>query len=168
MTYLIKSRSFANYEEATAAPASAELGEPYVSEYHLNSNFDKTTYLNDEDVMPTTGADNGLTLADMRDADYDDPRWEKLLDQLTVDEMANMIAMAGYQTAAMDLWEKWATLDFDGPAAINNNLQELVLLDFQLKLWLLPHGIRNLHRHGVNAWARSVRKWVQRAGMHQV
>ena len=42
--------------------------------------------LNDEDVMPTTGADNGLTLADMRDADYDDPRWEKLLDQLTVDE----------------------------------------------------------------------------------
>ena len=31
----------------------------------------------------------------MRDADYDDPRWEKLLDQLTVDEMANMIAMAG-------------------------------------------------------------------------
>ena len=27
--------------------------------------------------MPTTGADNGLTLADMRDADYDDPRWEK-------------------------------------------------------------------------------------------
>ena len=52
--------------------------EPYASEYHLNSNFDKTTYLNDEDVMPTTGADNGLTLEDMRDADYDDPRWEKL------------------------------------------------------------------------------------------
>lgn len=80
ITYLSRADHFANYEEATAAPASAELGEPYVSEYHLNSNFDKTTYLNDEDVMPTTGADNGLTLADMRDADYDDPRWEKLLD----------------------------------------------------------------------------------------
>lgn len=80
VTYLSRADHFANYEEATAAPASAELGEPYVSEYHLNSNFDKTTYLNDEDVMPTTGADNGLTLADMRDADYDDPRWEKLLD----------------------------------------------------------------------------------------
>ena len=113
VTYLSRADHFANYEEATAAPASAELGEPYVSEYHLNSNFDKTTYLNDEDVMPTTGADNGLTLADMRDADYDDPRWEKLLDQLTVDEMANMIAMAGYQTAAMDSVGKVATLDFD-------------------------------------------------------
>ena len=154
VTYLSRADHFANYEEATAAPASAELGEPYVSEYHLNSNFDKTTYLNDEDVMPTTGADNGLTLADMRDADYDDPRWEKLLDQLTVDEMANMIAMAGL--ISMDQQQLITTL------------QELVLLDFQLKLWLLPHGIRDLHRPGVNAWARSVRKWVQRAGMHQV
>ena len=47
-----------------------------------------------------------FTLADMRDADYDDPRWEKLLDQLTVDEMSNMIAMAGYQTAV-----RWILLE---------------------------------------------------------
>ena len=43
VTYLSRADHFANYEEATKAPASAELGEPYVSEYHLNSNFDKTT-----------------------------------------------------------------------------------------------------------------------------
>ena len=134
VTYLSRANHFANYEEATAAPASAELGEPYVSEYHLNSNFDKTTYLNDEDVMPTTGADNGLTLADMRDADYDDPRWEKLLDQLTVDEMANMIAMAGYQTAAMDSVGKVATLDFDGPAAINNNFTGVGSIGFPIEV----------------------------------
>ena len=134
ITYLSRADHFANYEEATAAPASAELGEPYVSEYHLNSNFDKTTYLNDEDVMPTTGADNGLTLADMRDADYDDPRWEKLLDQLTVDEMANMIAMAGYQTAAMDSVGKVATLDFDGPAAINNNFTGVGSIGFPIEV----------------------------------
>ena len=134
VTYLSRADHFANYEEATAAPASAELGEPYVSEYHLNSNFDKTTYLNDEDVMPTTGADNGLTLEDMRDADYDDPRWEKLLDQLTVDEMANMIAMAGYQTAAMDSVGKVATLDFDGPAAINNNFTGVGSIGFPIEV----------------------------------
>ena len=134
ITYLSRADHFANYEEATAAPASAELGEPYVSEYHLNSNFDKTTYLNDKDVMPTTGADNGLTLADMCDADYDDPRWEKLLDQLTVDEMANMIAMAGYQTAAMDSVGKVATLDFDGPAAINNNFTGVGSIGFPIEV----------------------------------
>ena len=134
VTYLSRADHFANYKEATAEPASAELGEPYASEYHLNSNFDKTTYLNDEDVMPTTGADNGLTLADMRDADYDDPRWEKLLDQLSVDEMANMIAMAGYQTAAMDSVGKVATLDFDGPAAINNNFTGVGSIGFPIEV----------------------------------
>ena len=134
VTYLSRADHFANYEEATAAPASAELGEPYASEYHLNSNFDKTTYLNDEDVMPTTGADNGLTLEDVRDADYDDPRWEKLLDQLSVDEMANMIAMAGYQTAAMDSVGKVATLDFDGPAAINNNFTGVGSIGFPIEV----------------------------------
>ena len=118
--------------------------------------------------MPTTGADNGLTLADMRDADYDDPRWEKLMDQLTVDEMANMIAMLVIRQQPWILWEKWLHLISMDQQQLIIILQELVLLDFQLKLWLLPHGIRNLHRPGVNAWARSVRKWVQRAGMHQV
>ena len=160
VTYLSRADHFANYEEATAAPASAELGEPYVSEYHLNSNFDKTTYLNDEDVMPTTGADNGLTLADMRDADYDDPRWEKLLDQLTVDEMANMIAMAGYQTAAMDSVGKVATLDFDGPAAINNNFTGVGSIGFPIEVVVASTWNKEL----AQAWGECMGKISQEMG----
>ena len=160
VTYLSRADHFANYEEAIAAPASAELGEPYVSEYHLNSNFDKTTYLNDEDVMPTTGADNGLTLADMRDADYDDPRWEKLLDQLTVDEMANMIAMAGYQTAAMDSVGKVATLDFDGPAAINNNFTGVGSIGFPIEVVVASTWNKEL----AQAWGECMGKISQEMG----
>ena len=160
VTYLSRADHFANYEEATKAPASAELGEPYVSEYHLNSNFDKTTYLNDEDVMPTTGADNGLTLADMRDADYDDPRWEKLLDQLTVDEMANMIAMAGYQTAAMDSVGKVATLDFDGPAAINNNFTGVGSIGFPIEVVVASTWNKEL----AQAWGECMGKISQEMG----
>ena len=160
VTYLSRADHFANYEEATAAPASAELGEPYVSEYHLNSNFDKTTYLNDEDVMPTTGADNGLTLADMRDADYDDPRWEKLLDQLTVEEMANMIAMAGYQTAAMDSVGKVATLDFDGPAAINNNFTGVGSIGFPIEVVVASTWNKEL----AQAWGECMGKISQEMG----
>ena len=160
VTYLSRADHFANYEEATAAPASAELGEPYVSEYHLNSNFDKTTYLNDEDVMPTTGADNGLTLADMRDADYDDPRWEKLLDQLTVDEMANMIAMAGYQTAAIDSVGKVATLDFDGPAAINNNFTGVGSIGFPIEVVVASTWNKEL----AQAWGECMGKISQEMG----
>ena len=160
VTYLSRADHFANYEEATAAPASAELGEPYVSEYHLNSNFDKTTYLNDKDKMPTTGADNGLTLADMRDADYDDPRWEKLLDQLTVDEMANMIAMAGYQTAAMDSVGKVATLDFDGPAAINNNFTGVGSIGFPIEVVVASTWNKGL----AQAWGECMGKISQEMG----
>lgn len=160
VTYLSRADHFANYEEATAAPASAELGEPYVSEYHLNSNFDKTTYLNDKDVMPTTGADNGLTLADMCDADYDDPRWEKLLDQLTVDEMANMIAMAGYQTAAMDSVGKVATLDFDGPAAINNNFTGVGSIGFPIEVVVASTWNKEL----AQAWGECMGKISQEMG----
>ena len=160
VTYLSRADHFANYEEATAAPASAELGEPYASEYHLNSNFDKTTYLNDEDVMPTTGADNGLTLADMRDADYDDPRWEELLDQLTVDEMANMIAMAGYQTAAMDSVGKVATLDFDGPAAINNNFTGVGSIGFPIEVVVASTWNKEL----AQAWGECMGKISQEMG----
>jgi len=160
VTYLSRADHFANYKEATAEPASAELGEPYASEYHLNSNFDKTTYLNDEDVMPTTGADNGLTLADMRDADYDDPRWEKLLDQLSADEMANMIAMAGYQTAAMDSVGKVATLDFDGPAAINNNFTGVGSIGFPIEVVIASTWNKEL----AQTWGECMGKISQEMG----
>ncbi|RGR59052.1 glycoside hydrolase family 3 N-terminal domain-containing protein [Agathobacter rectalis] len=160
VTYLSRADHFANYEEATKAPASAELGEPYVSEYHLNKNFDKTTYLNDKDKMPTTGADNGLTLADMRDADYDDPRWEKLLEQLTVDEMSNMIAMAGYQTAAMDSVGKVGTLDFDGPAAINNNFTGVGSIGFPIEVVIASTWNKNL----AQTWGECMGKISQEMG----
>lgn len=51
--------------------------------------YDAKNY--DEVKMPTLGADNGLTLYDMIGKDYDHPDWDKLLDQLTFDEMVSMI-----------------------------------------------------------------------------
>ena len=41
--------------------------------------------------MPTMGAQNGLKLYDMIGLDYDDPKWQTLLDQLTYDEMVALI-----------------------------------------------------------------------------
>lgn len=51
--------------------------------------YDAKNY--DKVDMPTLGADNGLTLYDMIGKDYDDPDWDKLLDQLTFDEMVSLI-----------------------------------------------------------------------------
>lgn len=121
ITYLSRADGFANLTEATAAPSDTNMAEKYVEGYHLNANYDYTTDLDPSDEMPITGAKNGIRLADLQGADYDDPRWDDLLDELTIDEMVNMTAMCGYQTPAAESVGKVATGDFDGPAAINNN-----------------------------------------------
>ena len=41
--------------------------------------------------MPTMGADNGLKLYEMIGLDYNDPKWDTLLDQLTFEEMCSLI-----------------------------------------------------------------------------
>lgn len=68
----------------------------------------------------TTGADNGLTLADMTGLSYDDPQWEQLLDEMSITEMHDLMKRAGYTTEAVPSIEKERTYDFDGPAGIVN------------------------------------------------
>ena len=84
-----------------------------------NSNFEPEEDPNLE--MPTTGAENDISILELRGADYDDERWEELLDNLTIDEMVEIIALGGYQTAPAKSIDKIATIDCDGPAALNNN-----------------------------------------------
>lgn len=117
VTYLSRADGFANYAEATAAPTDYELHE----EVTANGTYDPTAYNNAEDVMPTTGANNGLELYDLRGADYDDPRWEELLDELTVDEMVNLIAFGGHQNGEIRSVGKIRILDTDGPAGVNSS-----------------------------------------------
>lgn len=121
LTYLSRADGFANYEEATAAPTNFTLSDEMKATFYNNSNYDPTAYNDDADEMPTTGAKNGLTLADLRGVDYDDPQWDELLDQLTIEDMDGMIALGGYQTLAAGSVGKVQTIDCDGPASINNN-----------------------------------------------
>ena len=121
VTYLSRADGFANYAEATAAPASYEMSDELKASFINNNNYDPNEYNNADDVMPTTGADNGLQLVDMRGVDYDDAQWDTFLDQLTITDMDTLIALGGYQTAAVSSIGKVQTYDCDGPASINNN-----------------------------------------------
>lgn len=122
VTYLSRKDKFANYDEATAAPASYEMDSETRTAVEANTTayYDPTLYDNPDDVMPTTGADNGLKLYELRGADYDDAQWDTLLDQLTIEDMSLMINLGGWQTAAVDSVGKVATSDCDGPAGLNN------------------------------------------------
>lgn len=121
VTYLSRADGFANYDEATAAPKSLSASDEVLSVFMNNGNYDPTAYNNDSDVMPTTNADNGLTLANLRGVDYDDALWDTLLDQLTISDMDSLIAYGGYQTTTASSVGKVLTVDCDGPASINNN-----------------------------------------------
>ena len=130
VTYLSRADGFANYAEATAAPASLTMPEDQKAAFLNNSNYDPNNYNNESDVAPTTGASNGLSLVDLRGVDYDDPQWDSLLDQLTVTDMSELIAMGGYQTAAAKSVDKVNTYDCDGPASINNNFTQVGSVGF--------------------------------------
>ena len=67
----------------------------------------------------TTGADNGLTLSDMAGVPYDDEKWDKLLDELSVDEMAKLMGYGGFSTVEIASIDKVSTIDIDGPAGLN-------------------------------------------------
>ena len=121
VTYLSRADHFANYKEATAAPTNFKMSDKAKETFYNNSNYDPKKFDNDSDEMPTTGAKNGLKLSDMYGKDYDDADWDKLLDQLTFDDMDNLIANGGYGTQAVKSVGKIQLTDADGPASLNNN-----------------------------------------------
>ena len=130
VTYLSRANHFANYQDAVAAPKSTELPEEAKAHFYNNSNYDPKKFDNDSDKMPTTGAKNNVRLYQLRDKKYDDPMWDKLLDQLNVKDMDSLIAMSGYGTQAVKGIGKIELTDADGPAALNNNFTKVGSLGF--------------------------------------
>lgn len=101
------------------------------------------------DSMPTTGVDSGLRLTTREDGsfatynelsgsssvslvaneelieeltDYDSPTWDKFMDQLTTDEIVNLVQFGGFGTRAAASVGKPAVFDTDGPAGFNDSV----------------------------------------------
>lgn len=123
-TYLSRADGFANYEEATAAPseASHQMDDETMAlmEAASTTSYDSILTDNEDDTMPATGADNGLKLADLTGKAYDDEDWDKLLDELSIEDMVNLINVGGWQTVELSSIGKVATSDCDGPAGVSN------------------------------------------------
>ena len=122
---LSRKDKFANYDATCGRKLEADdfimddATRAKIEEYAFGF-YDSTKYNDPADEMPTTGAKNGLKLADMTGLAYDDPKWDQLLDQLTFDDMATMINVGGWQTAPIDSVGKVGTSDCDGPAGLSN------------------------------------------------
>ncbi len=78
-------------------------------------------------VMPTTGAQNGLTLASMLAVNedgtvtkqpFDSEYWDQLIDQMSEEELMDLFAIGGYQTLGINSVGKPQSSDQDGPATL--------------------------------------------------
>ena len=122
--YLSRTDKFANLESATAAPSDDKYVMDEETREHISEKstayYDPKKYDDPDAEMPVTGADNGMKLDDLTGKDYDDPDWEPLLDQLTVDEMTELVNLGGFQTIAVDSVDKTMTMDSDGTSGVND------------------------------------------------
>ena len=124
-TQLSRADHFANYAEAIASPSDESrvlTAELHDAIYNMTmAGYDSKAYDSKDDEKPTQ-EDKKVTLklADLAGADYDDPRWEELLNRLSFKDMNNLINNGGYGTASVKSIDKMQTNDCDGPAGLNN------------------------------------------------
>ena len=62
---------------------------------------------------------------DMIGLDYDDPKWEELLDQITYEELCNLIGVGYHGTIHLDSVSKPETHEENGPQGFSANLTDL-------------------------------------------
>lgn len=72
--------------------------------------------------MPKTGSKNDIVLAELIGKDFNDEKWNLLLDNLTADEMMQLVGNAGYGTIGLPSIGKPGVVDKDGPAGISSSL----------------------------------------------
>lgn len=80
---------------------------------------DDVSVKDDGEAQPiTTDAKNDLTVADMAGLDADDAQWDKLLDQLSMDDMTSLILNAGFGTSAIKSIGLAESAFCDGPQGL--------------------------------------------------
>ena len=147
-TELSRKDGFANYKEACGKVAE----ELYVMddatraevEAQAWAGYDPKAHNNADDVMPTTGKDNGKKLYEYVGVDYEDASWDELLDQMSIEDMINLVNLGGWQTAKIDSVGKVATADCDGPAGLNNFVAQVTGTSFPAEVLMAQTWSRDI------------------------
>ena len=85
-----------------------------------HNNTEVSEEVNKEGYSLVTGADNGIMLRDMFGLDYNDQKWGLLLNQLTYNDMIELVNNGAFQTEAIISIGKNLTNDSDGPVGFVN------------------------------------------------
>lgn len=128
--YLSRKDGFANFDEAMASVTDV-ANELVLEALNSEGVYDKAKF---DDVITKnyvegvdyrangeyTAKEGDLTLADLTGADYDDERWEKLISQMSLEELKTLIGNGGWSTAEIASIGKVATVDIDGPSGLSS------------------------------------------------
>lgn len=98
------------YENLTATDEMLDI---------MDNDTYEITAQGDTDAI-TWGADNGLTLSELKGADYDDERWDELMDQLNLEDAMIRTGFGGTSTKAIESISSPEVIQNDGPNGINS------------------------------------------------
>lgn len=112
ITFLTRSDWQGTYPELVELAITDELEEG-IRAHQDPDDYDKSDY-----TMPTFGkvVDDPLTLVQLRGADYNDDRWDDLLDQMTKEEAIKLVVIGGFSTQGVPSIAYLGSSDADGPA----------------------------------------------------
>lgn len=80
--------------------------------------WNQTIEADPADKMPTFGSSHVFNLIDLKDKDFDDPVWDALLDQLTLDEMIKLLSTGYHGMKEVTSIAKPADITKDGPLGV--------------------------------------------------
>ena len=99
------------YKDLTATDEMIDILDNDI--YEINANGDPSTV--------TFGADNGLTLADLKGvSDINDERWDMLMDEITLEECMIRTGFGGTSTKVIESIMSPETIQNDGPNGFNS------------------------------------------------
>lgn len=124
--YLSRANGFANYDEVTAVPTNFAMTEEQKADYTSKATYKSSDYDSKDAKMPTTDAKNGMKVQDMTGLAYDDEKWDKLLDQLSVKDMLTMVQDGGFHLTEAKSVNNPESTACDGPAGISSNFNSSI------------------------------------------
>ena len=84
----------------------------------------------------TAGVDHGLTMEDVKGLPYDDPTWNRLLEQMSLEEMETLITSGNYSTPEIPSVGQPATAESDGPQGINAWIIDVTGVSYPVEMYI--------------------------------
>jgi beta-glucosidase len=129
LNFLSRENGFANYTEIMSqdtSTANTTVKEQVENPGDYDESLD--TIVTEEYVEGVDYRANGdyvasegdLVMSDLEGKSYDDADWDKLLSQMSIEDMTLLISKGGWSTAEIESVGKPSTVDIDGPQGLNN------------------------------------------------